>query len=138
MPKLSLVKQLNGMFKCAYDSDLEVAKKIKVGDIWEYEYKQSRNSRFLKKYFALLNLCFQNQDVYRNLEDLRHDLTIDSGYFTVSFNLQGDEVKRAKSISFANMEEEEFEKLYSDTLDSIIRHFNFTEEDIRENLINFF
>ena len=44
--KISLVKQLNGTFKSAYDSDFEIAKKIKAGDIIEYQFKQVRNVKF--------------------------------------------------------------------------------------------
>ena len=52
--KISLVKQLNGTFKLAYDSDFETAKKIKAGDIIEYQFKQIRNVKFHRLFFSLL------------------------------------------------------------------------------------
>lgn len=136
--KISLVKQLNGTFKLAYDSDFEIAKKIKAGDVIEYQFKQVRNYKFLKKFMALINLCFQNQEQFSNINDLRAELTIEAGYFISYYNLQGVETRRPKSISFASMEEDEFEKLYSDVLDVIIKYFHYTKEDIDENLISFF
>ena len=136
--KISLVKQLNGTFKLAYDSDFEIAKKIKAGDVIEYQFKQVRNYKFLKKFMALINLCFQNQEQFSNIDDLRSELTIEAGYYVSYYNLQGVETRRPKSISFASMEEDEFAKLYSDVLDVIIKYFHYTKEDIDENLISFF
>ena len=43
------------------------------------------------------------------------------GKVPVVDNLHGVETRRPKSISFASMEEDEFEKLYSDVLDVIIK-----------------
>jgi len=136
--KISLVKQLNGTFKLAYDSDFEIAKKIKAGYIIEYQFKQVRNVKFHRLFFSLLNLVFDNQEIYTNLDHLRHDLTVDAGYYDLTYNFNGEEVKRPKSISFSSMDETEFKKLYSDVLDSILRNFKWSQKDIEENLINYF
>lgn len=136
--KLLMSKQLNGQLKPCYDSDAELLKKIKAGDEVECEIKRPRNYKFLKKFMALINLCFHNQEQFSNIDDLRAELTIEAGYYVSYYNLQGVETRRPKSISFASMEEDEFEKLYSDVLDVIIKYFHYTKEDIDENLISFF
>ena len=66
--KLTLIKQLNNTFKLAYDSDYDKAKKIKVGEAYECEIKQSRNIKFHRKYFALINMVYDNQEVSRSLD----------------------------------------------------------------------
>ncbi|HRC03251.1 MAG TPA: DUF1367 family protein, partial [Niabella sp.] len=81
---------------------------------------------------------FDNQEIYTNLDHLRHDLTVDAGYYDLTYNFNGEEVKRPKSISFSSMDETEFKKLYSDVLDSILRNFKWSQKDIEENLINYF
>lgn len=136
--KISLVKKLDNSFAIAYPSDYEKAKKIKVGEIFEYETKKPRNYLFHKKFFALINLVFDNQEAYTNIDDLRYDLTIESGFFTRRTNLQGDEVKKPKSISFAKMDEREFNELYEAFLRSIERCFKFDKQDVIDNIEQYF
>jgi hypothetical protein len=83
-------------------------------------------------------MVFDNQDSYENLDDLRHDLTIASGFFTRRINIEGDEIKKPKSISFSSMDEFEFENLYNAFLSAITKHFNFDEELIKENIEQFY
>lgn len=136
--KFTIVKQLNNTFKVAYDSDYEKMKRIKVGDFLECEIKKPRNYRFHKKFFALIQMIFQNQERYNNIDDLREDLTIEAGYYVKRENIKGELIKRAKSISFANMDEHEFSDFYSAVLDEIVKHFNFDKQDIIDNVEQYF
>lgn len=136
--KITLIKQLNNTFKIAFDSDFDKTKKIKVGEPLEYEYKQLRNIRFHRKLFALLNMVFQNQEIYNNIEHLRKDLTIEAGYYDLRANIHGEEIKEAKSISFANMDQDEFDSYYSSVLDTVVKYFNFDKQDIIDNIEQYF
>ena len=136
--KLFLVKQLNNSFKVAYDSDHEKLKKIKAGEFVECEIKKKRNIKFHKKFFALLNMIYQNQEVYNNIEHLRNDLTISAGFYTTRSNLDGEMIPQANSISFSSMDDFEFSEYYSKVLDVIVMHFNFNKQDIIENVEQFF
>lgn len=136
--KALLVKQLNGSFMPAYDSDKDNLKRIKAGEMIEANIVKPRGIKFHRKLFALLNMLFQNQEIYKNLEDLRHDLTVEAGYYRETVNIQGEVIKRAKSISFAAMDELEFEKYYEDILNTIVLHFNFDKEEIINNLQDFY
>lgn len=136
--KFTLVKNLNNTFSLPYNSDYDKAKKLKAGEHFECEVKKKRNIKFHRKYFALLNMLFDNQEIYSNIDDLRHDLTIEAGYFTTRYNIYGEEVKKANSVSFAKMDELEFNNLYSKTLDAIVFHFNFDKQDIIDNVEQYF
>ena len=136
--KLIVRKQLNGSLKAVYESDVELLKKIKVDEDVEITLTRPRNIKFHRKFFALINLVFQNQEIYNNPEHLRYDLTIESGFYDVTYNWLGEEIKRAKSISFAKMEEPEFAELYNRFSDAIVRCFKFEKEDIEENINDFF
>ena len=136
--KFTIVKQLNNTFKVAYDSDYEKLRSIKAGDFLECEIKKPRNYRFHKKFFALIQMIFQNQERYNNIDDLREDLTVEAGYYIKRENINGELIKRAKSISFANMEEHEFSDFYSAVLDEIVVHFNFNKQDIIDNVEQYF
>ena len=136
--KLTLVKNLNNTFTIAYNSDYEKAKKLKANQEYQCEVKQPRNYRFHKKYFSLIKLLFDNQEVYSNIDDLRHDLIIEAGYYRKYINIHKNEVKVAKCISFAKMTEYEFGELYSKTLDVIVKYFNFDRQDIINNVEQYY
>jgi hypothetical protein len=138
MAEILLIKELSGKFIPAYDTDLELAKKIKVGDIYRFKYSRPRNIKFHKKFFALIKLVFENQENYTDIDDLRYDLTIEAGFWEEKTNFITGEVKRiAKSINFGSMDEDEFSKLYTSMLDTVIRVFGWSGEDIEENIAEF-
>lgn len=136
--KITLIKTLNNTFKIAYDSDFEKAKKIKVGEPYEYEYKNVRNPGHHRKYFAMLNMVFQNQELYNNIDHLRSDLTIEAGYYDLRANIHGEEIKEPKSISFASMDQSQFDEYYNACLDVIVKHFHFDKQDIIDNIEQYF
>ena len=136
--KIILIKQLNNTFKIAYDSDFEKCKKIKVGEPYEFEYKFKRNYEFHKKFFALLNMVFQNQERYKNIDHLRKDLTIASGYYDSRVDLEGVEVLEPKSISFSSMDNDSFQEFYSAVVDTIVKYFHFDRQDIIDNVEQYF
>mgnify|MGYP003640233135 FL=1 len=136
--KITIVKKLNNTFAIAYNTDYELAKKLKVGVEYQCEIKRPRNYNFHKKYFALLTMLFDNQERYSNKDHLRKDLTIEAGFYTVRKNLKGVEVYEANSISFSSMKQESFDDLYSKTLDVIVKYFNFDKEEIINNVEQYF
>jgi len=138
MAKIALIKQQDNSFKLFTDTDLEESKKIKVGEIYVYEYKKPRNLKFHRKFFALIKLLFDNQEVYQDIEDLRQDLTIAAGYYTIRQDMHGNDVPKPMSISFSSMDEHQFNNLYNDIIDVIVVKFNFNRDDIRENVQRYF
>ena len=135
--EITLIKTLSG-FKACYDSDSEKAKKIPLNEPFVITYTKKRNIKFHRKFFALINLVYQNQERYNSIEHLRKDLTIASGFYDLRYGLHGEEIIEAKSISFSNMSEDEFSELYSAFVDTIIKYFEFTKNDISENIEMFF
>jgi hypothetical protein len=108
--KFQLVRTLNG-FKFAHDSDLEKGRKIKVGDFVNCDIKKPRNYMFHKKFFALVELVFQNQDLTDDKDNLRAYLTVKAGFYeTITSDI--GVMYLPKSISFAKMDEIEFEELF--------------------------
>jgi hypothetical protein len=136
--KMSIVKQLNNTFVVAYPSDYEKLKRIKVGDVLECEIKKPRNYKFHKKFFALIEMVYQNQEIYVNKDELREDLTIEAGYFTERVDMYGELKKRAVSISFASMSEYDFEQYYSAVIQVIVNFFKFDRQDIIDNIEQYY
>ena len=71
--KIHLIKSL-GVLKPVDESDLEVFNNLKTGDIYSCEIKKPRNIKFHRMFFAMINLCFQNQDVFGNVEYFRKEM----------------------------------------------------------------
>lgn len=145
--KLQLQKTIHG-FIPADPTTEEYSKKIKMGSILHGDFTKARNPQFLKKFFALLNIAFDQWEpgelndqygvVEKNFEQMREDLTILAGYFERSFRVDGTVRVKAKSISFAKMEEPEFEKLYQAVLTVIIEKimYNSSREEVDEMVLN--
>ncbi len=136
--KLFVVKQLNNTLKVAYNSDYDKIKKLKVGEEYQCEIKRPRNLEFHRKFFALINMVFENQEHYNNPERLRKDLIIEAGFYEEWVDFQGTIQREAKSISFASMKQEEFDEMYSNVIDVIVQYFHFDKKAIIENVEQFF
>lgn len=126
--KIYLKKAYEGYFTPADDEAAEWAVKQKVGAVVYADFKQARNYLFHKKYFGMLKIAFQNQEEYASLETLREAVQIAAGHYEIICLLDGRKGLKSKTISFASMKQEEFERLYSDVLDVVLKHFGFGEE----------
>lgn len=115
---------------------------IKNGEIVSAEIKRPRNYKFHKKYFALINYAYsvwepaeveyRGEIAEKSVDRFREDITILAGYYETVVNIKGDVKAQAKSISFGSMSEDEFEQLYSKTIDVLLKHVfdNYTREDV--------
>ena len=123
----------------------EWAKKIKYGEVVNADFKKTRNYKFLSKYFCLLHVGFDNWEPKeissrygipeKNFKQFREDATILAGYYHLVIRMDGTMRTVADSISFANMEEEDFEKLYSSTINVFLKHI-YNSEMTREKIDN--
>lgn len=136
--KVCVIKQADQTLIAAHDSDWEKIRKIRHGEMFEIEIKVQRNLKFHKKMFALYKLVFENQELFQSQEDMRRELTIAAGYFDTYHGLDGGLIKKAKSLSFSEMDEIEFQELYERTKDAICLHFRFTNPIIENNIHQFF
>ena len=110
-----------------YDSDYDEKQRLKVGDTVLCSIKRPRNYEFHKKYFALLRLTVanlphiiqQHMQIFTE-EDLLDCLKMDLGLFTTLWH-GGRQIVKTGSISFAKMDNTEFEKFFSRSVDAILR-----------------
>jgi hypothetical protein len=122
-----------------FNSDYEKLKesKLKMGEVYEVEIKKKRNYKFHKKFFALINLCHENQDIFDYYDDTREYLTIKAGYYRKIMMPNGNIQVRAKSISFATMDEIEFEELYQRVITAACNFIGIEKEDLLNEILNF-
>ena len=136
--KIILNKTLSGFVPADTKTAEWHAKLMPGQSVWG-DFTKIRNYKFLKKYFALLNIGFDNwipgeiNSKYgtpeKNFDQFRDDCTIKAGYFYVVVRLDGSIRIKPKSISFAKMEEDEFSELYSKTIDVLLKYVYGTEMD---------
>ena len=97
-----IVKKQGAILVPCFNSDSENLKacKLKEGKEYEVEIKQKRNYEHHKKYFALLNLCFDNQEHFELFDDLREYITIKAGFNrkVVMPNLLGRSAVQAEAV----------------------------------------
>ena len=105
--------------------------KLKLGADVHGDFRQYRNAAFHRKYFALLNVAFdhwhpgevdsKHGKPEKNFDAFRRDLAILSGFYEVVIRLDGSTRIEAKSISFAKMDQEQFQQLYDKTITVLIK-----------------
>lgn len=117
-----------------HDSDYDAFKSIRRNTELLFEVKQQRNIKFHKKFFSLINMVFDNQDIFTDIEQLRKELTIESGFYNEYVTFTGEIKREAKSISFASMDDIEFSRLYSKFCDTVIRLMGWDSQMIEENI----
>lgn len=144
MAEIVLMKTANVLVP--YDeAAADFIQKMKMGELAHSDFKRVRNYKFHKKYFALVSFAFdqwepqdgltyQGMPVMKNKERFRKDVAILAGFFETTVNLKGEIRLEAKSISFAQMDEIEFEALYSNTINVILSRIltSYTRADLDE------
>lgn len=128
------------------DDDYEELKKIKVGSIVKANIVRPRNVKFHRKFFALIRAAWdclteQQRINLRSIDTFREELLITSGFSEPLYDLNGQKfLERAKSISFAKMDEPAFNEVYSRCLDTILTILmanGITEDEFNNILQNY-
>lgn len=150
MAEMLLVRTPQGTLAPTRDEDVERIRKYKVGAVVRCSTSQMRNYLFHKKWFALVQWAFElwretaemptykGEPVQPNFEAFREDVTILAGHRHAVVKLNGELRWAADSISFASMDEERFEKLFSATINVILGRIldrpDWTEEKLRAHI----
>ena len=109
-----------------HESDVDTSRKLKTGQrlVGSYSDADIRNLGHHKKLYALLNLTFHNlphelEGMFKNVEELRKELLIQTGYREKRTSIGGQEYFVPRSMSFSEMGQAEFSELYGKFLDFI-------------------
>ena len=134
--KLTFIKTQNGLIPDCEET-IEALKKIENGQGIIIEYKPKRNYKFHKKLFALLNLIYQNQEHYKSIDNILECVKFRAGYYESIITHHSKVHLKTKSISFDEMDNLEFEKFYSKSIDVALELTKLSKNDIENNIINF-
>jgi hypothetical protein len=129
-------------YQPACQESQEIFSKSKFGNLERWERKQVRNVGFHKKYWSMITLVAQNQEkieystATQGKERIHYAamLILRKGSFFGTDNAQFIPA----SISFGNMKQDDFEELYNQVLDVLLKHFvPMDKEDFERELIGF-
>lgn len=130
--QIDLVKHPGGVFSPVNDSDIERLQRFKNGETYTADIKLTRNPRFHRKVMAFFGFCFAHwcaeraglgsADETTQFKRFRKDLTILAGFYDTVTNIRGEVRAEAKSLAYAQMEQEEFERCYSSLINAAIKH----------------
>jgi len=132
MPKAYLYRSGFAFFPLS-NADTEIMYQFAEGEVVELDVKKARNYMNHRRFFALLKLGFEAQNKFTAFDWWREWVLIKSGNFESCETPTGI-IYRAKSISFASMDEIQFRELYKTVSRSIIEVCKITEKDIENNL----
>ncbi|MBQ8051660.1 MAG: DUF1367 family protein [Bacteroidaceae bacterium] len=112
-----------------YDSDHDEKQKLREGETVLCRISKPRNYEFHKKFFALVRVTFDNLPErlvqmlgIRSEEDMLDCIKIDLGLFNTIWH-GGRQVIRLGSISFAAMDNIEFEKFYNRSVTLVLNKY---------------
>ncbi|WP_027798269.1 DUF1367 family protein [Paraburkholderia dilworthii] len=137
-----LTKTPQGYMIPLSESEADKCKRFKVGATVRAEVSAMRNHKFHRKFFAMLDVGFDAFDppesehrgmpVQKNRERFRKDCIIAAGFYDAVANLNGEVRAEAHSISFASMDDAEFERVYSAVANVLLQKVlrNYTRADL--------
>jgi len=146
MSELLLIKR-HGSLHPMTEADTETLNAMESGAVYRMKWSKPRNGQFLRKYFVLLDVLFElwtpdnvqhgNRLVSeKNIDLFREQLTIAVGHHDIYIGINGQAKAVARSISFAKMDEVEFAKLYSRTIDYALKHIITRKDQSFETIDN--
>ena len=129
-------------YQPACQESQEIFSKSKIGNLERWERKQVRNVGFHKKYWSMITLVAKNQEKIEYSTDKQGKERIHYAAMLIlrkgSFFGKDDAQFIPDSISFGNMKQDDFEELYNQVLDVLLKHFvPINKEDFERELIGF-
>ena len=110
-----LTKTLTGLVPADEEAKQSI-RRYKIGETLKADVKKPRDYTNHKRYFALLNLTFSNQERYTNFEHFRKAVQIEAGHVDEIIRLSGEIVLVPKSIDYSTLDELEFSVVFSATM----------------------
>lgn len=113
------IKTVGGM-KPANTAAEELYRGLRLDQRYAGEFKRMRNARHHDKFFAMMQIIFQNQEHYTSMDDLLDVCKLRIGHVKVIQTARGEE-RIPKSISWAQMDQAEFEDFYRRAVDWVLK-----------------
>lgn len=125
-----LTRTVSGL-SASDDAAKAVLRKIKLGEVVKVDIQRPRNIKHHRQFFALLNAVWAAAGDWPSVEDLLIELKLRLGITKdVIVRESGEVVKVLGSISFASMNQDEFEAFYEGALQALCQMAGGIESDM--------
>lgn len=150
MTELLLIKR-HGILQPMTDDDAQIIHGMKSGEVYRMKWSKPRNYKFLQKYFVLVNdvlfelftpepVFYKGVAAVKSHDRFRKDLLIATGHYELVVNIKNECRPEAKSISFAELDEAGFDRIYrltiSYALQKIIKEGSGHSYETIDNWVN--
>lgn len=119
MAELWLIRKMD-MLVPANEQSLDALRKMKQGEWYRAEVRMPRNVKHLRKYFALLAAVHPHQTMWPTFNKFRAKFEEALGHGEYHVNGRGEKYFEPESISFAAMQQDEFDEFYEKAVDLIL------------------
>lgn len=147
---IEMIKHGSGVLVAVDDINQDKLDKFKIGEQYPVEIKRSRNPGFHRKTFSFFKFCFDHWSAEKHgqaqfidesgqFDIFRKNLTVLAGFYNEFYTIKGSVRIEAKSLSYANMNQDEFEQHYSALINAAIKHiFPGCDKTVEQKLTEFF
>lgn len=125
----AFVRYKDGVLTPMFPEDGEALSMLHSGREYMVSISVPRNVKFHRKFFALLGICYDNMPDYirkrdhiHSIDTLLYAIKIAAGHFD-NISVNGREIPVPRSISFAKMDNAQFERFYNRALDIILETY---------------
>lgn len=136
MSDVILCKRISSLI--AVDDDgRDALNSIGQGELIKVKITKARNLKHHKKFFSMIGLVFDNQDTYPTSKHLLTAVKLEAGWYEdVPITMNGVPHYIPKSISFAKMDQLEFDEFYMQAIAACCRLLpHLRAEDIEDEVI---
>lgn len=121
----------------AEGSAVELLRGIKQGAEVSVEIRRPRNIKFHRKFFALVRLVYDNQNVCQSQNELLDAIKLMVGHVNQVRLPSGEIAKVPASISFAAMDEPAFNDFWNRAVDVVVRDIipGLNREDLENEVM---
>lgn len=123
----------------AFDSETEdELNKMKTHDVIKVPYTKPRSPRNHRRWRALVNMVFLNQDRYETEKDLIVEIKLKAGHYSEHITTKGKIIYVPDSLAFDEIDEIEFKEFFEKAINSVLKHFiDPDNEQLIEKIIRF-
>lgn len=134
-----LMQKHFGSLRPVDEAGEEVMRRLAVGDVVRVEVRRPRNLPHLRKFYALMNLIFANQERYQSLDEMVMAIKLAVGHVRLIQLPNGDVVRLPASIAFDALDQHGFDEFYERVVKLVCERIvpNLPEDELRAQLMEF-
>ena len=131
-------KKTLGALRPADEAAMQALQRIPVDGVVALKIKRPRNLGHHRKFFALLKIVFENQELYKSEAALLAAIKIATGHCTPIVLADGTRAFIPSSISFAAMDQGEFEAFWEKVVTLVCAKIipNLNREDLEAEIMS--